>query len=1413
MGQSKSGRCKIKSPPEINFFFEMLKVLHLVQLAVLAYILSLNRIKCTDSASTSAITQSDLETEYKHLLLFMTEPFIAGASINGKAIEGSQVSDIAKYMTSQIKSVVSEAPRDIHLERLKSFLSSLEKGARISEDIDLAIKEMDKLSSASSIQEDLLEFLDNSDSWIYVPITWKGKEPHAIVLGFLKNADGTFNLAVINTGLGIEYHLSIQDPNGGYAMIYQLWMEFKNIPKEEIFDEAAWFIKAIILLNDCSFISNFEPVPLYFYGTILSNFKKYLDKPEEPLNKKLFMTGQRSGSCTVSSMLAALLHNCQDKTQFYLYRLLLAQKISAEFLKKSTHPGFSGLINDGFDIFGRKIFKSVASSLANFASQYLEEAHGDHFKNAILLGAGKGKWLKTKKSGAIELLQKSSISLELLKSVVELGTKFFQTLQAHQIDPQSNHLEFNKTGLETVKSNRHELQALYVDQFLLPTSNTPYSYLSSNILRPSYLLSIEDLSLRLIECAKSKTINVFTCSLDAFNRAGPAWWLKIDAILEKDSAKDLLSNIRAVTESCALFQGRKRSLDELLLTASLQLAIWRAAKVFDKLSGNTLGLSQFSPPIAIQKHIENSTFLSGLSFRWKIMSNFDAANLESLKQVYSELNASSGAPRFAGPHELLQNPKTYTIGFDKFSKLDQANKEIYKKLQGIKQVKAIIKSILDDPKNVKIKHDQNGPIAVLFTEIDHLSDIVPQFYELLKVNLYIYSLLTPGIAKKLEIGASYEKLDSIEIVNTNDDFSSLTSETRYDFVSSNSYDCNLPVPSEIYFDKNLKSENLFITACHSSAFEGSANIINFETWLNNVKGALDSEIFADAHFMYITNRLLNVPKIVLGDDDQISLSPSDTYPAGFEVRHIFEIYDALSGLIQGDLGKIISRPVYMDRSQVNNLVQKAATMGLILSAFIERVDHDKMVSGTTASKMLAKLYMQFLPLSQFKNNNFDLSDMDTSVINLVLAHICSFNLRNAREFYENIAMGNVDTKFAPSFRQSMARIHYFLSILNFEENLTSIKGTRTSTKKKYDVYSKYTKASLVEDLYKQGFLFHPIDKIEEEFTTEILKSIFLSNYAPNSQFVNFKYAKDGDLVEMKSTDNMTISIQLSSGRMAVNNIPIASKNIILTAYTFRTLFPTSEDRFHASKGEAFRMGQNTVYLLKNFRNRGINFFFARDDASSSTDITAFRQWNEQWYLYRDTDQRGLYLSLLEITSGRNPYHSYSLYQKVTSEMVDIEFDGQIYAEIVKHQEQLLLNLSSDQVPLFYSKFKYYYANDDWPVNLKIGHFDMECNFVKYGQRVKKPLYLSKHINSFVSENILSYCMKDSGEFVFILPTFQFHQDQTLPIVLAENSQGELDILNLAGYVVESLQTINENIGLKGTLRVRNKDGERFLMGI
>lgn len=114
-------------------------------------------------------------------------------------------------------------------------------------------------AEATRIQCNLIQKRRSDSSWVYVPTSWKGSDPHTIVLGFRMNETGTINVVKLNTGDGIGSHSHAKDPSEIYPLLTQLWIEFENIiPLSVLFDEKAWFIRSWIFIGISYFTQYIE---------------------------------------------------------------------------------------------------------------------------------------------------------------------------------------------------------------------------------------------------------------------------------------------------------------------------------------------------------------------------------------------------------------------------------------------------------------------------------------------------------------------------------------------------------------------------------------------------------------------------------------------------------------------------------------------------------------------------------------------------------------------------------------------------------------------------------------------------------------------------------------------------------------------------------------------------------------------------------------------------------------------------------------------------------------------------------------------------------------------------------------------------------------------------------------------------
>ena len=299
------------------------------------------------SALNSDEIKIDTFNDFKTLMMYFNEPLLNDASIRdfiiipgsekGASFEGANNYIMAKKLAEIIGADRSQSGSVDDVDNVtKIFGKNLEKGRRVMETMALSGKVNIK-NNAKNLQIELLKRLEESNSekkTTVLPFGWGGSAPHSIALIIEKNdiKANTFNLIVVNAGDGLEYHYARKDPNEVYPELNHLWIRFENIPKKEIFSDNNWFMYSLISLRDRDLIKDIESVSGsakdYFYGTILNNFANYIiiDKNETRL-----LPSQRSGSCSLSSLTAALLYSTKDLSTFHKNRVIIGHKMLNQF--------------------------------------------------------------------------------------------------------------------------------------------------------------------------------------------------------------------------------------------------------------------------------------------------------------------------------------------------------------------------------------------------------------------------------------------------------------------------------------------------------------------------------------------------------------------------------------------------------------------------------------------------------------------------------------------------------------------------------------------------------------------------------------------------------------------------------------------------------------------------------------------------------------------------------------------------------------------------------------------------------------------------------------------------------------------------------------------------------------------------
>ena len=143
--------------------------------------------------------------------------------------------------------------------------------------------------------------------------------------------------------------------------------------------KSAWFCwpmyspkSSLVDILDKSFQFVLNSAANYFYGSFLSNFNEFVAKPDRATIKtiqngcKSYSRNSKSGTCTLSSLMAALLYHSDSLETFHWYRLNLGHVLIESFLKTfgtETDSSVKNVLTDGFYSGGMKHFKGLIRPL------------------------------------------------------------------------------------------------------------------------------------------------------------------------------------------------------------------------------------------------------------------------------------------------------------------------------------------------------------------------------------------------------------------------------------------------------------------------------------------------------------------------------------------------------------------------------------------------------------------------------------------------------------------------------------------------------------------------------------------------------------------------------------------------------------------------------------------------------------------------------------------------------------------------------------------------------------------------------------------------------------------------------------------------------------------------------------------
>ena len=1320
--------------------------------------------------------------DFKGLMMYFNEPLLTSASLRDFRIAGddgncSFEGAFSILMAKKLSEVIEAVDDD---EKLNLFGENLKNGIELMETLEFEKSRLNipmpinhltgffrNLSSgrnhniegeARDLQAELLEKLNASRSknkTIVIPFILNGI---VLIIEEVENT-GKYNLIVVNTGDGIEYHYATKDPNNIYSSLPHSWIRFEGIPEEEIFSKNFWFMYAFISLLKPELVGTIESqagsVKHYFYGSILSNFSKYMELDK---NEKRLLPGKCSGHCSLSSLMAAQLYSSENLQEFHYNRVIIGQTMLKQFFEKYENDSeFKALISDGFDLISRKLFLSTASAVGQQVLLYLEARYPESFTHAGLIGSGRSDWIKEKKLAAIKAIEGNRKDYELLKISVELGLKIQNFVKETEIDSESVRISISQK-IRSLPPSKYSADSLPIWKVIASNKASLNEPIPRQKRKNSDFKSIIE---GLKQCEKNNT-NILTCVRDIFEQCDKDdWWTYLDSGTHSEHHEFLII-CRKILHLYMSISTVPNSFDDLVSLAHLQIGVWKSAVEMDKKVEEKfkLDLKNYKPPLILEeiiKQIKQTTLTSSKYLNWPIKTNFNPKNLDKLHFLLKNYKTLSvGAVEFLGPSKLLNHSKMEISTKDVFNEMK--NTEQFKPYEIMLSHEKISKDI-DSIRNKKYEETDDFKwtkenyvkLTIFLSRFDLVESQFPQFSIMMDSLMIIYKR-----AAKLPINiwGSHAFSSNLEVhseVPLNFKVNSEGYRKNFDFNQSGNQ-----FIENCFIIKSSINPDIFYKLRHSQAQVDSVNITSFEAWLNYVKGSIDATIFDNAYFLYLSDHLLNFPKLLLNPkNDEIEIESKNLYPSGFEIRHIKDIYQGLMKIIKSDLNDLILKGKQSNEGEARKIINRTVNIAIPLVKFISRIDNENLITVESASKMLSQIYRQFWTFTSLKNN-YGANEEQISQVNILMGYICDLPIRNPRMFLQLIA-DVFPKRHLFTSRITLSRAHWFVAKIYY---------LATSIGKSHS-----------DDLFSHGQIYHPITGNEKLDMGIILKYIFASKYYQDLDIVIINYDKNGDIV-LLSDNVIKLGIQLSSGKVIKNGNELVKKNVIINHPTFKEYFAEENDRIFASQGEITKIGSIIVYIVQDFKFKGntITIIYGEADSMTRSRLAVYRKYKESYYIWKQDVSK-----YLKATNYRWIY-GYRLYE---------------------NDQQAIMIKDDDSEPLNII---------DFDVEIKISDFSKNDQFRLLDYQ--NPEDLNRHLRYFTdTDTLLARIDRRGNRLVIIYPGLRFYENPNYPIVLVESDQRspEFDVKNVPGLIIESEQVALHGIGIAGTLVARNKDGQRFIL--
>ena len=1397
----------------------------------------------TNFGKGAAIDTSDAIFSFKALQMFFNEPYLAKLRVNNFSMEGAEMKKMSSFIIDLIKRKIDA--KNGSNSKLLDFKCRLENGIEIMKAIATASSELEFLpaiAQAKPIQDDLLEkYLNIPGSSVIIPFHWNGPAPHAICIQIDRLEGDKFDLTILNSGDGVNYHLAIpcqlfpeNDWRRIYPYTYRLWMEFKNIPRSEIFDsETAWFIAGLVYMQSSTFMINAAlvysdlntSVSDYFYGSFLVNFVDYL-RPALPDNSiihfqvlrpefiKSFVPAQKSGSCTMSSLLAALQYNSGDLAIYYRQRLILGFAMVEDFFERfGSSVEMVQLLADGSETIARNLFKKLSFAMALNLTKYLEEII-PKFQNSALLGVGRSQWLEKSKIDSLAVLEQDSETQQYISSTVKFCKKIHCFLKSIKFYSGATDLKkISPAADDNIKKISWNFSWPQVDE---------RSKLSNNVFQELELvdqgrLFTQNISLEAFaKCISSVGVDRYDDTI--YSRIAD----EIQALPDDLSAPSLWSNMEArecldIMDHCnniiLSFIDRDHfaaSLENVLLIGKMVIITWYAAVRYDNIHvqspDNHLGLDQFSVPILSFLQVLNSgnklaVCSPGILKKGGISINFDVSTISKIGELRKYYDESK--VEFLNLNEILRfdsnRDYTYTGYFSSFLNevrlLNHINENSKRKLIFDQIINCHSPQIntwkLKDENRSKFRRYNPDLVNIILILTENFSEKFPHFFKFIEILFNSHYALQ---FTKLRLETS--KFRSSKLIHS------------YGLEYAYRKSCVDPVESVYKTIRNVYSKchfhesvdavfgaDIFYSLRHSAIFfdEGLSQI-GFEYWLSYVKGAVDSTIFArNSQFCITSDIVLNVPRLKAVE----SLNLNDLFFSGFKISHYEEVTNELFRLISSSFLAINQKEGTINFTTQNNLIYSAVNIGIILAKFISKCSYYKLIEASDAASKLSNLYNAFYNMIKSDSEIF-LDDQSIALINLVMTLICDQNHIDQKTFLSNAQLSKNAGKNSVTdvFMKTMARYHWFIV-----RRLYKLSNSSSENE------------NLTEKVYQHGFLCHKVEKEEYNFLSFILSTEFIHkhkleiipsintechyriHYSSEENFLNIAkitfYDREHD--KLVSENDFHITLQFTTGLVYYNNFKVFSIASVTNSEYFRDFFNTEEARIEALRGSCIEIAGKYLFYLPNyiFEGNDVALYFDNNEKKNNF---AFRRIDRKWYCWEKVAD-----TILDEIKFKKWLEKRRIYRRYLGESAwEIFFMADLdkYPSIKLFHEEGFIDISIGNLEKGLNE-KWYLLREDYKLCKSLTCFGFE----------DKIMVLSKEETDIATIESL----------LIIYPGMRLKSIPEYPLVLKEKNSGlgnglmEMKLLNSLDMTVIPDQTVNGKIQIPYTLIVQNDDLKKFIL--